>query len=336
MTNTILFPGLGGIELHINPVAAEIFGRPITWYGIIIAAGFLLAAVYVLRRSEEFGLNEDIVVDCLIAATPVAIIFARLYYVVFNYDMYRDDPISMLYIWNGGIAIYGAIIGAVLAAAVFCKIRKVKIAALLDLVSFGFLIGQAIGRWGNFVNSEAYGEETTSVFRMVIAKAGMVMPHDLSVGYHPAFLYESAWNVLGFVLLHFYSKKRKFRGEIFLMYIAWYGLGRGMIEGLRLDSLYFFGTALRVSQFVGFFSFVVGAAVLIYNHLLKQHDREELLKPAFVPKTPDEKKEQAQSAEAGTPEAGAKTGEQPDEETLNVISPSGEAEQDEGGNDDRG
>lgn len=147
----------------------------------------------------------------------------------------------------------------------------------------GLLIGQIIGRWGNFVNCEAHGGETTLPWRMVITYSPESA--DLAVGYHPTFLYESLWNLLGFVLIHFYSKKhRKFRGEICLMYITWYGLGRGFIEGLRTDSLYFFGTNMRVSQFVGFASFIVGLALLIYNWMFKVHDAEEVTALAYTPK----------------------------------------------------
>lgn len=283
MLPTVIFPGLGNISLEMNPVAFTLFGRGVAWYGIIIAAGFLLAALYVLRRAPSFGLNEDIVIDAMLWATPVAIICARAYYVTFNFDLYRDDPLSMLYIWEGGLAIYGGVIGALLTLAVFCKVRHVKFGALADLGAMGLLIGQIIGRWGNFVNCEAHGGETTLPWRMVITYSPESA--DLAVGYHPTFLYESLWNLLGFVLIHFYSKKhRKFRGEICLMYITWYGLGRGFIEGLRTDSLYFFGTNMRVSQFVGFASFIVGLALLIYNWMFKVHDAEEVTALAYTPK----------------------------------------------------
>ncbi len=283
MLPTVIFPGLGNISLEMNPVAFTLFGRGVAWYGIIIAAGFLLAALYVLRRAPSFGLNEDIVIDAMLWATPVAIICARAYYVTFNFDLYRDDPLSMLYIWEGGLAIYGGVIGALLTLAVFCKVRHVKFGALADLGAMGLLIGQIIGRWANFFNCAPYGGEPALPWRMVITYSPESA--DLAVGYHPTFLYESLWNLLGFVLIHFYSKKhRKFRGEICLMYITWYGLGRGFIEGLRTDSLYFFGTNMRVSQFVGFASFIVGLALLIYNWMFKVHDAEEVTALAYTPK----------------------------------------------------
>lgn len=323
MLPTVIFPGLGNISLEMNPVAFTLFGRGVAWYGIIIAAGFLLAALYVLRRAPSFGLNEDIVIDAMLWATPVAIICARAYYVTFNFDLYRDDPLSMLYIWEGGLAIYGGVIGALLTLAVFCKVRHVKFGALADLGAMGLLIGQIIGRWGNFVNCEAHGGETTLPWRMVITYSPESA--DLAVGYHPTFLYESLWNLLGFVLIHFYSKKhRKFRGEICLMYITWYGLGRGFIEGLRTDSLYFFGTNMRVSQFVGFASFIAGLALLIYNWMFKVHDAEEVTALAYMPKVAVTEPaadaestggaaETAEEAEASGESAGEAAADTPDE-----------------------
>ena len=323
MLPTVIFPGLGNISLEMNPVAFTLFGRGVAWYGIIIAAGFLLAALYVLRRAPSFGLNEDIVIDAMLWATPVAIICARAYYVTFNFDLYRDDPLSMLYIWEGGLAIYGGVIGALLTLAVFCKVRHVKFGALADLGAMGLLIGQIIGRWGNFVNCEAHGGETTLPWRMVITYSPESA--DLAVGYHPTFLYESLWNLLGFVLIHFYSKKhRKFRGEICLMYITWYGLGRGFIEGLRTDSLYFFGTNMRVSQFVGFASFIAGLALLIYNWMFKVHDAEEVTALAYTPKVAVTEPaadaestggaaETAEEAEASGESAGEAAADTPDE-----------------------
>jgi phosphatidylglycerol:prolipoprotein diacylglycerol transferase len=166
----------------------------------------------------------------------------------------------VLYIWEGGIAIYGGVLGAIVGMIVFCRIKKISLGATLDLVLMGFLIGQAIGRWGNFFNREAFGAETESFLRMGLLNAltGEITYH------HPTFLYESAWNALGFVVLHFLSKKREFDGQIALGYAFWYGLGRFFIEGLRTDSLYIPGTALRVSQLLAALSCLAAAAVLVY------------------------------------------------------------------------
>jgi len=262
MVNTISFPGLG-IELEVNRVLKilnteiEVFGRPIYWYAIIIASGFLLATFYGMKRAKEFGTNDDEIMGMLLFAVPLAIISARAYYVIFNIKPYLDDPISMLYIWEGGIAIYGAIIGAILGALLYCKIKKISIVRFLDIGALGLMIGQSIGRWGNFVNAEAHGGETLLPWRMVINGAA---------GVHPTFLYESLWNALGFVVLHFYSKKRKFNGEIFWLYVTWYGIGRALIEGLRTDSLYFFGTGIRTSQALAIATALFGACYLFYRY----------------------------------------------------------------------
>ena len=253
--NYVSFPGLG-LEFKIDPVAFSLFGRPIYWYALIIVAGFLLATYYGLKRCEKLDANEDHILNALLIAVPAAIICARAYYVIFEFERYKDNLISVLYIWEGGIAIYGAIIGAALSFALYAKIKKIELMPMFDIGSLGLLIGQAIGRWGNFVNGEAYGAPTELPWRMVVN--GVVA--------HPTFLYESLWNTLGFVILHFYSKRRKFKGEIFLLYVAWYGLGRFFIEGLRTDSLYVWGTPLRVSQLLAAAAFVVSVVILIISY----------------------------------------------------------------------
>ena len=261
MKNHIAFPGLG-IELDINRVAFEIFDKPIYWYAIIIASGFLLAVYYGMKRSREFNLDEDNITGMLMVAAPLAIVCARLYYVIFEFDQYKDDLLSILYIWNGGIAIYGAIIGALLGVIIYCSFKKMKIRNFLDIGALGLMIGQSVGRWGNFVNAEAYGGETSLLWRMEIYDAAA----RARICVHPTFLYESLWNVLGFVILHFYSKKRKFNGEVFCLYVLWYGIGRAMIEGLRTDSLYFFGTGIRTSQMFAILTALAAVVVLVYNY----------------------------------------------------------------------
>ena len=255
---TIYFPDFG-IQINPSRVAFSLFGKDIYWYGIIIAFGFALAVAYGLKRAKTFGLTEDNILDMLFAAVPTAIICARLYYCIFYWELYADDPISMLYIWEGGMAIYGGVIGSVLAVVIFCRIKKLPFGPFGDVGALGLLIGQLIGRWGNFMNREAHGAVYDGFLKM-----GIDHGNGNVVFYHPTFLYESLWNLIGFILLHLYSKKRKFDGEVFLMYVAWYGLGRAWIEGLRTDSLYFFGTGLRVSQLLAIGSFVAATAVLIY------------------------------------------------------------------------
>ena len=254
----ISFPGLG---IDIDPVRQFSLG-PLTihMYGIVIAFGLVLAVIYAMRRAPKFGLTEDHVLDGVLWVTPFAILCARAYYCAFSWELYADNPISVLYIWQGGIAIYGGVLGAVLGIIVFCKIKKLSLGATLDLVLLGFLIGQSIGRWGNFFNREAFGAETESFLRM-----GLYDTVTGSVSYHhPTFLYESVWNALGFVVLHFLSKKREYDGQIALGYAFWYGLGRFFIEGLRTDSLYIPGTPIRVSQLLAAVSCLAALAVLAY------------------------------------------------------------------------
>ena len=227
----ISFPALG---LVMNPGRSISIG-PLTvhYYGAIIAFGLILGVMYACRRSKDFGLKEDDLIDGVLWVTPFAIICARAYYVIFRWaEEYAANPISALYIWQGGLAIYGGVIGAVIGIIVFCKCRKIKPLVVLDVVSLSFLIGQSIGRWGNFFNREAFGAETDVLWKMGLMKANGDV-----IYVHPTFLYESLWNACGLVILHFASKRRKFDGQVALGYMAWYGLGRCMIEGLRADSL---------------------------------------------------------------------------------------------------
>ena len=265
--SSISFPFLG---IEVNPPRVlELGPLTIHFYGAIIAAGLLLAMLYCLRRGDEFGLKEDDILDGFLWITPFAIVCARIYYCAFSWHEYAADPISVLYIWNGGIAIYGSVIGAIIGMAVFAKIKKVKLAAVLDIVMIAFLIGQFIGRWGNFMNREAFGAATDSFFRMGLYNT---VTNQWEY-YHPTFLYESAWNVVGFLLLHFLSKKRQYDGQMALGYAAWYGLGRCMIEGLRVDSLWW--GPFRVSQVLAGVTCVAAVAVLAWQYT-RPHDPENL------------------------------------------------------------
>ena len=266
--STISFPGLG---IDIDPTRTFSLGPlNIHMYGLIIACGLIAAVLYACRRSKQFGLKEDDIIDGVLWVTPFAILCARVYYCVFSWDMYKDNPISMLYIWEGGLAIYGGVLGAILGVVVFCKCKKISVAALLDLVALGFLIGQSAGRWGNFFNREAFGAPTESFLRMGLFNnfTGVVEY------YHPTFLYESVWNLCGFVLLHFLSKKRRYDGQIALGYAAWYGLGRAFVEGLRTDSLWW--GPFRVSQLLAAVSCIAAVTVLIINHF-RPHRENALL-----------------------------------------------------------
>ncbi|MBO7185239.1 MAG: prolipoprotein diacylglyceryl transferase [Oscillospiraceae bacterium] len=259
---------LFGLEIN-PPRSLDLGSLSIHFYGIIIACGLLLAVLYGCKRCKEFGFSADDLTDGVLWIVPFAILCARLYYCAFEWDSYKNNPISVLYIWNGGLAIYGGVIGAALGVILFGKIKKLKVGAVLDLVALGFLIGQAMGRWGNFFNREAFGAATDSFMKM-----GLFNKYTQSWEYyHPTFLYESVWNVAGFVLLHYLSKKRQYDGQIALGYAAWYGLGRTFIEGLRMDSLYW--GDFRVSQLLAAVSCFAAVAVLMYM-AFRKHDPAKL------------------------------------------------------------
>ncbi len=283
----ISFPGLG---ITVDPGRAlEIFGWSIRYYGVIIALGLMLAAIYGMRRSKHFGIQEDDIVDGVLTVTPFAVICARLYYCIFAWSEggYAQNPISILYIWNGGLAIYGGVLGAIVGVAVLCRFKKIKMTALLDLVAIGFLLGQGIGRWGNFMNREAFGAPVSPDYFLAMGlentRTGVVEY------YHPTFLYESVWNLAGFALLHFASKRRKYDGQIALGYAAWYGLGRAIIEGLRVDSLYW--GSIRVSQALAALS-CIGALSLLILFWLKPPKGE-----LFAARQPGSTAEEAQDEE---------------------------------------
>ena len=262
MVHYITFPGLFDDILTVP--TETIFG--IRLYAVMIMTGFLIAALYAMKRSREFGSNPDIVADILIFALPISIIGARIYYVVNMWDYYSQNPKEIIAVWNGGLAIYGAVIAAAIVVIVYGKIKKMDILSFMDLGAISLLIGQFIGRWGNFFNAEAYGTATDLPWGMVIRTSVATT----GTAVHPTFLYESLWNFIGFIILHFYSKKRKFKGEIFLMYVAWYGLGRGFIEGLRTDSLMLGNTDIRISQVLAFVSCAVAVLTLIYLYVTKK------------------------------------------------------------------
>ena len=265
----ISFPGLG---IEIDPAAGFTVGPlSVNFYGAIIALGLILAVVYAWKRAHQFGIKPDDITDAVLYVVPFAVLCARLYYCIFQWkDQFAANPIEILYIWNGGLAIYGGVIGAVIGVIVLCRFKKIRIAALLDLVALGFLIGQSIGRWGNFFNREAFGAETNSILRM-----GLLNKYTNQITYyHPTFLYESLWNAAGFVLLHHLSKKRKYDGQVALLYVAWYGLGRTFIEGLRMDSLYW--GPFRVSQLLAALSCFAAVAALMFFHYFKQPDSSKM------------------------------------------------------------
>ena len=270
LTKYIEFPALGW---HL-PLSDELFGFTlfghtfsIKWYGVCIAVGFLLAVIYGLSHARSFGLDPDKMIDAILVCTLLAFIGARLYYVLFSdqRDAYFADPKTILYIWEGGLGIYGGLIVAFASGLIMCRVCKLNTLAMFDIASLGFLIGQACGRWGNFFNQEAFGTNTTLPWGMTgdSIKQGLRGDgFDPSLPVHPTFLYESLWCLIGFILLHILSKKAyKFKGEIFCGYLVWYGIGRFMIEGLRTDSL-MLGT-MKVSQLVAVLA-VIGGVVLFF------------------------------------------------------------------------
>ena len=295
--NTVSFPGLG-LEFELNRVAFEVLGRPVYWYGVIIASGLMLAVVLCIMWSKRFGPNEDQIIDLMLFATPAALIAVRIYYVVFNLDLYRleDGSLDWAAIFrysDGGLAIYGAIISSAIVLLIFCRVRKLSFMAFADLGVHGLFIGQLIGRWGNFMNVEAYGAPTALPWRMCsesiaaeLLYAGYISQTEVqsilsgSLGVHPTFLYESLWNLVGLFLVYQIGKRRKFDGQCFLFYLFWYGSGRAWIEGLRTDSLYFFGleffgVPIRTSQMLALVSALVALGVLLWM-LRRPHDPAKL------------------------------------------------------------
>lgn len=261
MNQTVSFPGLG-LEFHFNNVAFHIASKPIYWYGILIMLGVILAVAYASARSRQFGIRQDDLYDAVLFAVPLGIVCARIYYVIFEWEQYKDNLSEIFATWHGGLAIYGGIIGGIIVIVVLCKVKKIYVMDMLDLFASAVPIGQILGRWGNFFNCEAYGSSTTLPWRMVIGKT---LEEAGATGNHPTFFYESAWNLIGFIILYFSSKKRKYHGEILLLYLGWYGLGRFFIEGLRTDSLYLWGTGIRVSQVVALICIIIGLGGFLLN-----------------------------------------------------------------------
>ena len=279
----ISFPGLfGDWECNIDPIALHI-GHGVYWYGIILAVAMLAGLLLCMKQAKRFGLSEDNVLDMVLWAVPSCIIGARLYYVLFYLDLYRtaDGGLNwgeMVAVWDGGLAIYGAVIMGVIVAFCYTRVKKLKFWAMTDLCVMGLLLGQCIGRWGNFVNREAFGAETTLPWRMRLWTSASTF-----IEVHPTFFYESLWNLIGLLLVVFIiTRGRRFDGENTWFYFLWYGLGRAWVEGLRTDSLYLFdwtlfGEPIRVSQALSVVMVIVSAAMLFYNIRLRPHDPGALL-----------------------------------------------------------
>ena len=255
----ISFPMLGGLELD-PPASFSLFGFSIYFYGVLIALGFLLGMWYCSRQAPRFGIRPDDFFDMMLWLIPIVIVGARLYYVLFRLDYYLQHPAEIIAVRDGGLAIYGGVIAGVAVLLLFCRKKGLSFRAMLDLTVHGLLIGQIIGRWGNFMNREAFGAETDIFCRM-----GLTPPGGATVYVHPTFLYESLWNLAGLLFLIIWERRggRKYDGQSSLIYFFWYGLGRAWIEGLRSDSLYIGRTGLRVSQLLSIALCLVSLALLI-------------------------------------------------------------------------
>ena len=271
MIKYLSFPGLGISPFHIDDTAFTVFGIDVKWYGVLITLGMILAFLYARSRAKFEGITDDDIYDVTILCIVFGIIGARLYYIIFSSESYivtggtffenvRDSFLKMINLRAGGLAIYGGIIAGIITAYICARVKRIRFPVLLDVAAPAVMIGQIIGRWGNFVNIEAYGSETELPWRMGILTAASEGGEFVSEKFvHPTFLYESLWNLVGFILVAIFYKKKKYNGQVFAFYAAWYGLGRFMIEGLRTDSLYI--GQIRVSQLIGGVAFVVGTVL---------------------------------------------------------------------------
>lgn len=259
--SAISFPFLGGWTVN-PPASFSLFGRAIYLYGVMVALAFLVGILLCARFAPKFGISTENFYDLVLWVIPLSILGARLYFVIFQADYYLAHPAEILAVWEGGLAIYGGLIAGFLTTFVYCRCKKLSFPAMLDVLSFGVLPGQAIGRWGNFFNREAFGAETEVFCRM-----GLTAPDGSTIYVHPTFLYESLWNLCGLVLLTLFTRsgKRRYDGQCILLYFLWYGLGRSWIEGLRTDSLYLGSTGIRVSQLLSIILVFTSATILILN-----------------------------------------------------------------------
>ena len=276
------FPGLGIGEFFVKSEAFSLFGLPVAWYALIITFGMICAVAYTIYRAKKIGVVLDDVLDFVIFAIPIGILGARLYYVFAEIDQY-ETLADALNIRNGGLAIYGGIIAGALAVMGVAYFKKINFFAFADCCTPGIILAQSIGRWGNFMNGEAFGSETDIFCRMGVSNVltGYMMKY-----VHPTFLYESLWNLLGFVLINVFYKHKKYDGQILFLVFGWYGFGRMFIEGLRADSLYtrIFGLEFRTSQVLAALIFIACLSILIYFEIKKPN------KPLYV-KEPKVKKE---------------------------------------------
>ena len=257
MVNEIEFPGLSIGPFEMSRVAFEIGPFTVYWYAVILIIAIVAGFVFALHEAKRMNIESDVIYDIVLWGLPSAVIGARLFYVIFSFDEMKGSILNIFKIWDGGLSIFGGLIGAVIAAILYCRHKKIKAALIFDICAIPLMIGQAIGRWGNFVNAEVYGKTTSVLWRMSIN--GMEV--------HPLFLYESLLMLLGIALLIFYKSKKRFDGEIFLLYIAWYGIIRGFLEGMRQDQFILRMFGLPISQILAFLCAAVAIGLLIYCYI---------------------------------------------------------------------
>jgi phosphatidylglycerol---prolipoprotein diacylglyceryl transferase len=272
------------MENEIEPlsrIAIEMGPITVYWYGLIIGFGAFLGLLLAVKEGERRGLHKDTFVDLVLFAVPIAIISARAYYVLFTWDYYKDHPEDIFKIWEGGIAIHGALIGSVLTALVFSKVKGISFWKLADIAAPSIILGQAIGRWGNFMNQEAYGGEVTREYLESLFLPDFIINQMYIDGvegltyYHPTFLYESLWNIIGFVILLLLRKVNLRRGELFLSYVIWYSIGRYFVEGLRTDSL-MLTEHLRIAQVISIVLILICIGIAIYRRASGMADKKYL------------------------------------------------------------
>ncbi|MFC4387068.1 prolipoprotein diacylglyceryl transferase [Gracilibacillus marinus] len=254
----------------LDPVFIKIGSLPIYWYGVIIASGVFLALWLATREADRLGVKKDYIIDLVVYAIPIAILSARIYYVIFKWDQYSNGPFWKVFaVWEGGIAIHGALIGSVITAIIYTRIRKLSFWQIADIVAPSIILGQAIGRWGNFMNQEAHGgpisQATYESFHQYLPDFIMNQMCIKGTMYHPTFLYESVWNIIGFGLLLLLRKYPIRRGELFLSYVIWYSIGRYFIEGMRTDSLYIIEPILRTAQFISIVLIICAIILIVFR-----------------------------------------------------------------------
>jgi len=305
-----------------NPsrVAFTIFGRDIYWYGVLIAAAVMIGITLSYRRARRYGVRQDDIIDFAIWAIPISVICARLYYVVFEWDLFKDDLLKILRLWEGGLAIYGAVIGGVLTGVFFCRSRKISFWSLVDIATPALALGQAIGRWGNFFNQEAYGIQVTNPAHMWFPMA--VRIDATNTIHYATFFYESMWCLLIFLFIMLMDKRFKHRGDCFLWYVTLYAFERALVEGLRTDSLYW--GDVRVSQLLSALLFVAGIAFMLWRHLKEKRTGVLVGAPPYFVQSPRDADVNA-APEGGAESEKSEAGQQPETETPEQKDDSGEA-----------